>query len=99
LVIPTRGPTAIAGTGALAGRGSMRTGPSSSEVAFRSRPMASACVSLPGPEHRSSSRATPRAARMISRPSAGSSARISTAAPTPPASQTALSIAWIPYER
>ncbi len=32
-------------------------------------------------------------------PSSGSSARISTAAPTPSASHTALSRAWMPYER
>ena len=36
---------------------------------------------------------------MCSRPSSGSSARISTAAPTSGGSQTALSSAWIPYER
>ena len=44
-------------------------------------------------------RRRPRRASMCSSPSSGSSARISTAAPTPSGSQTALSSAWMPYER
>ncbi len=61
--------------------------------------MPSACVSLPGPLQRSSTRSRPRRARIASSPSSGSSARISTAAPTPSASVTAFSSAWMPYER
>ena len=49
-------------------RGSMRIGPSSSDVRLSSRPIPSACVSLPGPLQRSSSRATRRRARMTSMP-------------------------------
>ena len=55
--------------------------PVEQEVRLSSRPMPSACVSLPGPLHSSSSRATRRRARMTSIPSSGSSARIRTAAP------------------
>ena len=53
---------------------------------------------LAGPraELRRASLATPRRSRISSIPSSGCSARISTAAPTPSGSQTALSIAWMP---
>ena len=74
-------------------------GPSTSELPFRGSPMPSACVSLPGPEQRSSARARPRRWRISSTPSTGSSARISTAAPTPSPSATAFSSEWIPYEK
>ena len=70
--------------GQPAGGGSIDR-PVSRSVPFRSSPIPSAWVSLPGPEHRSASRSSPRRARMVD-PSWGSSARTSTAAPTPSAS-------------
>src|ERR1700733_7939221 len=102
-VIPTRVPTATSGSRQLAARPRMRTGPRDSEVPFSSSQMPSACVSLPGPEQRSRSRAglppmSPRLTRICPILSSGASARISTAAPTPSPSQTALSGGWIPYE-
>ena len=51
--------------------------------------MPSAWVSLPGPEHNWRTASTPRRSRMWSIPSTGSSARMSTAAPTPAGSHTA----------
>ncbi len=80
-------------------RGSIEIGPSVRRLPFRSRPMPRAWVSLPGPEHRSSGRWRPRRARISSSPSRGSSARMSTAAPVPSSSHTALNRAWMPYER
>ena len=80
-------------------RGSTSIGPPTSDVSFSDSPIPSACVSFPGPEHRSTSRSSPRRSRIRSMPSTGSSARISTAAPTPSSSDTAFSSAWIPYER
>ena len=94
--MPTRTPVTISAE-RTAER--MPIGPATSDVSFSVSSTPSACVSLPGPEHRSSSRSRPRRARISSTPSSGSSARISTAAPTPSASQTALSSAWMPYER
>ena len=61
-----------------------------------SSPMPSACVSLPGPSRGRRGRGAPAALAHASSPSSGSSARISTAAPTPSGSQTALSSAWMP---
>ncbi len=96
LVIPTRSPQRIRGSRQAGPRGWMTSGP-----AARSRPLSrsstpSACVSLPGPEQSSSSRCTPRRARIRSIPASGCRARISTAAPTPGGSQTAFSSAWMP---
>ena len=98
LVMPMRVPTAIARPAPAArARLDADRAVGSEVVALRSRPMPSACVSLPGPEQRSSTRATPAARAHDARcPSSGSSARISTAAPTPSGSQTALSSAWMP---
>ena len=96
LVIPIRGPATTGNDAHPGGGASIATGPAARSVPFSSSPIPSACVSLPGPEQRSS---TPRLARMSSTPASGSSARISTAAPTPSGSQTAFSSAWIPYER
>ena len=76
-------------------RGRISTGPSSA-LPFRPRPIPSAWVSLPGPLQSSRGRSRPRRAAIRSRPSSGSSARISTAAPMPSASQTALSSEWMP---
>ena len=96
LLIPIRVPTTISGS---AVRGRISIGPSTSGVPFRSSQIPSACVSLPGPLHRSSTRSSPRRSRIRSTPSTGSSARISAAAPVPSSSATALRSAWIPYER
>ena len=95
-VIPIRVPPTTLGA-----RGRMRTGPSWRSPPLSDSSMPSACVSLPGPEQRSCSRTAPlplipRRAYICSIPSSGSSARISTAAPTPSGSQTALNSAWIP---
>jgi hypothetical protein len=98
-VIPTRSPTTMRGSRAPRSRASTSIGPSISELPFIGRPIASACVSFPGPEQSSSSRLTRRRSRISSTPSTGSSARISTAAPTPSSSATAFSSEWIPYEK
>src|SRR5205807_1246732 len=60
LVIPTRGAVATTRSRHAGPRGSNRMGPDSRSVALRSTPMPSACVSFPGPEHRSSTRSRPR---------------------------------------
>jgi hypothetical protein len=92
-VIPIRGRTARRlppGGGAP-----IATGPVARSRALCSSSIPSACVSLPGPEQsRSALEPAPRAHRSM--PSSGSSARISTAAPTPSGSQTAFSSAWMP---
>ena len=98
-VIPIRVLTTTTGSGRPAGGGPSSIGPPSSAVSLRSSQIPSACVSLPGPEHRSVTRSRPRRSRIASRPVSGSSARISTAAPTPSGSTTAFSSAWTPYER
>ena len=95
-VIPIRGPSISSIGGQSAGGGSIAIGPRTRSEPLRSSSIPSACVSLPGPEQRSSRRSSPRRSRMRSTPSSGSSARISTAAPTPSSSQTALSRAWMP---
>jgi hypothetical protein len=60
-VIPIRVPVRTFGAVRSTGRGSNVIGPSPSRlVPLRSSPMLSAWVSLPGPEHRSSSRSPPR---------------------------------------
>ena len=89
-VMPMRVPIDTAGSRQDPLRGPMRTLPRASEVPFSSSRMPSACVSFPGPEQRSRSRAwrpatRPRRLRISSMPVTGASARISTAAPTPPA--------------
>ena len=89
-MIPIRGPVTY-GSGSPA---RIRIGPSISDVSFSVSSIPSAWVSLPGPLV--SPRAPPRRARISSTPSSGSSARISTAAPTPSGSQTAFSSAWMP---
>ena len=96
LVIPMRGPTSSSGDSQPGRGGSIAIGPPSRSESLRSSSMSSAWVSLPGPEHRSSGRSSPRRARITSIPSSGSSARIRTAAPTPSSSQTALKSAWMP---
>ena len=58
--MPTRVPSTTAGSSHRSERGPMRTGPLASELPFAASEMPSACVSLPGPEHRSSRRETPR---------------------------------------
>ncbi len=95
LVIPIRVPTTSSGGRSCGGRARISIG-SPSVVRLSSSPMPSAWVSFPGPEHRSSGRSRPRRSRIASRPSTGSRARISTAAPTPSSSHTALSRAWTP---
>ena len=78
---------------AAARRARIRIGPSTSDVSFSLSSMPSAWVSLPGPLAQLA-RAAARA--HLREPSSGSSARISTAAPTPSGSQTAFSSAWMP---
>ncbi len=58
--------------------------------------MPSACVSFPGPEQSCSTSCSPRRSRIASSAAIGSSARISTAAPTPAGSQTRFTSAWMP---
>ena len=96
LVIPIRLLAAISGSRHAGGRRAITTGPTDRSQPLSTSSIPSAWVSLPGPEHRSSSRSTPRRARISSIPSTGSSARISTAAPTPGRSHTAFRQAWIP---
>ena len=96
LVIPIRVPVTIAGSSQPGGRGAIRSGPRTRSVALSPSPIPSACVSFPGPEQSCSSASTPRRSRIRSIPSTGSSARISTAAPTPSRSHTALTSAWMP---
>ena len=96
LVMPIRGPTTISGDRARRRREADRPAAQQVGGVVVAAPMPSAWVSLPGPEHRSSTRSRPRRSRISSMPSTGSSARISTAAPTPSGSQTALSSAWMP---
>ena len=79
---------------ALAGAG-IRIGPVEQDVRVRSSSIPSAWVSLPGPLE-SSSALHPRRRAHDLEPASGSSARISTAAPTPSGSQTAFSSAWMP---
>ena len=95
-MIPIRSPITMRGSREPGSRVSTSIGPSTSDVPFRDRPMPSAWVSLPGPEQSSSSPATLRRSRIMSIPSTGSSARTSTAAPTPSSSATAFSSEWTP---
>ncbi len=100
LVMPTRSPTARVSGRSPSPGGSSSMGPSpSSELPFSSRPIPSACVSLPGPEQSWWMSSRWRRSRIRSTPSTGSSALIRTAAPTPSGSQTAFRSAWMPYER
>ena len=96
LVIPIRSSTVIAGSRQPDGRSEITIGPSMRSVPLCSSSMPSACVSLPGPEQSAVTVSIPRRARIASIPRTGSSARMSTAAPTPSGSHTALSSAWIP---
>ena len=89
------------GLAPVAARAGCGSGPCDRLLPFSASSMPSACVSLPGPEQSSRSRARARRSGRGERASArcphtGSSARISTAAPTPSGSQTALSSAWMP---
>ena len=99
-VIPMRGPTRIAGAGASAAAASIRTGPSTRLVPLRSSPIAERLRELAGARAEVLEPVAPAArAHLVARPSSGSSARISTAAPVRSSSQTAFSSAWTPYER
>ena len=64
LVIPMRDARYDVGLPRSAGACPIRIGPPFSDVAFSSSPIPSAWVSLPGPEHRSSKRASRRRARI-----------------------------------
>ena len=94
-------PIRVAGDDSAAARPSGRargTGSAPSQrrvvqVELDRRAPGSAC---PGPSRGRASRSRPRRSRISSSPSSGSSARISTAAPTPSGSQTAFSSAWMP---
>ena len=80
-----------------AARARSSNGGRSSAAALRSRPIPSASVSLPGPEHSSlRGRAAAAAGASPRGPRVGSSARISTAAALPSGSQTAFSMLWMP---
>ncbi len=78
---------------ASANGGALRSSPSCAPV------IPSACVSLPGPGREQPRRrpSSPRA--HASSPCVGSSARRSTAAPTPRRAQTMFAHQWMPYER
>ena len=95
-VIPTRCPTSTRGPGRSGAGGSTLTGPTARSRPLTSSSIPSACVSLPGPEHRSCSRCRPRRRRIRAKPLVGARARISTAAPIPCGSQTVLKRAWMP---
>ena len=60
---------------------------------------ASASQTLPGPEHNDLSSCNPRRRRIAASPRVGLTARISTAAAEPSASQTKFMHQWMPYER
>ncbi len=84
----------LASRSGAARRGSARR---SAIVPLSSRPMPSACVSLPGPEQRSSTRSTPAARAHRARGRRAARAPGSAPPrPTPSGSQTALSSAWTP---
>ena len=70
-----------------------------SDDSFSNSPIPNACVSLPGPLQRSTSRATRVPGAHHLDPVDGSSARISTAAPSPSAESPRSDSAWMPYER
>ncbi len=89
-MIPIRGPVTYGNAGAGEDPDRDRT---TSDVSFSVNPIPMAWVSLPGPLQSSPA---PRRERIAARPSSGSSARISTAAPTSSGSHTALSSAWMP---
>ncbi len=93
--MPIRGPTLTSGAtsaGRTSNGGRSRGSPSWARV------IPSACPRRPGPEHRSRSSSTPRRARITSRPSVGSSARINTPAPWPASRQTTLKHQWRPCD-
>ena len=96
LVIPIRRSTEISTSRHRPARAEIKIGPWARSTPLCPSPMPSAWVSLPGPEHSARSAETPRRRIISSIPSIGSSARISTAAPTPSGSLTAFSSAWIP---
>ena len=95
LVIPIRGPVTTAGPTAAGGSSRKGSRPRSALVVARGRSRAprSACR---GPSRGRRRGASPRRARISSRPAVGSSARISTAAASPSGSATALSRLWMP---
>ena len=96
LVIPIRGPATASTPPSRAGAAPMRIGPVARSVRVEVEPDAERLGELARPRAESSARSRPRRARIASRPASGSSARISTAAPTPSGSHTALSSAWMP---
>ena len=101
--MPIRSPIAIRGSRAPGSRARTSIGPSTSELPFSGSPMPSACVSLPGPEQSSPSRATPRRARIVSIPalirsvcpigSCSGNSRVATFAPST-ATALVASTAW-----
>ena len=67
-MIPIRGPSISSIGGQSAGGGSIAIGPRTRSEPLSSSSIPSACVSLPGPEQRSSRRSSPRRARIRSTP-------------------------------
>ena len=95
-VIPIRGPVTTSGRSSPLGRAAAGTGRGRGRRRCRRgrcRAPRSACR---GPSRGRRRGASPRRARIRSRPAVGSSARISTAAASPSGSATALSRLWMP---
>ena len=97
LVMPIRGPATTSTARPAGAAGAMRTGPRARSRAVELQADAERLGQLARAraEVLGALEAAPRAHR-ARRPSSGSSARISTAAPTPSGSATALSRAWMP---
>ncbi len=95
LVMPIRRPTEIGTLRQAGGRDEITIGPAINDDPLSPKPIPKACVSFPGPEHRSRTRlgSIPRRTAIASIPEIGSSARIRVPAPIPSGSLTALSIA------
>ena len=79
--------------------GTSAKGASVTECPSHAGPIASACVSRPGPEQSARSGTLPRRRRISSNPWVGSSARNSTAAANPSGPHTTFTHQWTPYER
>ena len=93
---PTRPPARIRSGGTGAPASSHTTPPPTRSSPSWARSTDSACASFPGPEQRSWGAVRPRAAAITASPSSGSSARSSTALPSPSGRVTTFIIQWWP---
>ena len=98
-MIPIRGPTIARTCSQPGGGASIAIGPAARSVVLCSSVDAQRLAELARAGAQVLEPVEPAPRAHVPDPSSGSSARISTAAPTPSASQTALSRAWMPYER